>query len=144
MDQESAAGAVVYFMEKEPKFLMIKSTYWGFPKGIMEKGEKESETALREVKEETNLTVKLLPDFSYRQEWFYRWEGEMIKKNAVYFLARITPQESKKVKISSEHTEFIWVTYSEAVKLIKIKANTDLLNTAIDYIKEYESQKRLT
>jgi len=35
-----------------------KSQKWGFPKGHMEYGETEKETALRELKEETGITLR--------------------------------------------------------------------------------------
>lgn len=45
----------------EPKILQVKHRqfphYWGFPKGSMENGESEIETAIRETKEETNISL---------------------------------------------------------------------------------------
>ena len=49
---------------EEGKILMQKRTYpkgkWGLPGGLMELGESTVETAVREVREETNLTVENL------------------------------------------------------------------------------------
>lgn len=47
-------------------FLVVKNKngrHWGFPKGHMEYGESERQTALREVLEETGLKVEILPGF---------------------------------------------------------------------------------
>ena len=46
----------VCIITKDNKVLLIKQTkgHWGFPKGHVEKNETEIETAIREVKEETN------------------------------------------------------------------------------------------
>ena len=37
-------------------------SFWGFPKGHLEEGEKPSEAAIREVYEETGFKVQLLDD----------------------------------------------------------------------------------
>src|SRR5688572_219564 len=51
-----AAGGLV---RKKEKFLMIyRMKKWDLPKGKREKNEKSRETALREVEEECNITVK--------------------------------------------------------------------------------------
>ena len=63
---EHSAGAVVFTREAgEPRFVIVQSVngHHGFPKGHMEEGETEAETALREVEEETGLRVRLLPGF---------------------------------------------------------------------------------
>lgn len=53
MSIEKSCGIIVYHsLEKEPKFLLLQSrinNHWSFPKGHMEIGETEKETAIREV-----------------------------------------------------------------------------------------------
>ena len=70
---ERSCGAVVYRMDAgQPLYLLIKnkrSAHWGFPKGHMEKGETQEETAKREVLEETGMHIRLLPDFSSKSEY---------------------------------------------------------------------------
>ena len=66
MADEKSCGAIVYTYEKSVrKYVIIRGTgiykeFCGFPKGHMELGETETETALREVKEETGLDVSIL------------------------------------------------------------------------------------
>ncbi len=56
----------------EPEALLLfrgKHNDWSFPKGHCEAGESFEETALREIQEETGLTVELrqrLPDMQYK------------------------------------------------------------------------------
>ena len=54
---EKSCGAVV---EKDGKVLMVHQDngVFAFPKGHVEPGESEVETAVREIKEETGLSVK--------------------------------------------------------------------------------------
>lgn len=69
MANEKSCGAIVFTYEEGiRKYAIIRGTgmyseFCGFPKGHMEAGETEQETALREVKEETGLEVKLYDDF---------------------------------------------------------------------------------
>lgn len=98
MLKETSCGAVVYKMTQDgvPIFLLVnskRSGRWGFPKGHIENGESETETAKREIFEETGIkNVKFVEDF--RQEDVYlingaldETKGCLVEKHSVYFLA---------------------------------------------------------
>ncbi len=147
---QKSAGLIVFYKDKtkgekeEIKFLLLKyPTYWGFVKGIIEDNEDEQETALRELKEEANIKAEIISGFKEKQEWFFRLKGHLIKKQAIFFLAKTTKEEAKKVKISWEHEDFAWLSLDEALKKIKIKANKELLIKAYEFIEEYGKQRRL-
>ena len=58
MIKEKSCGAVVYKKEEEKIYFLIeemKAGHYSIPKGHVENNETEIETALREIKEETNL-----------------------------------------------------------------------------------------
>ena len=60
---EVTSGAVVYRNgDKGIEYLLLESQnkghFWGFPKGHVEGEESLAETAIREIKEETNLNIK--------------------------------------------------------------------------------------
>ena len=61
MTHEKSCGGIVYRkFHGNTEILLIKhvkSGYWSFPKGHVENGETEEETAKREIKEETGLSV---------------------------------------------------------------------------------------
>ena len=63
MKKEISCGAVIARQtENGREILLIRHVnggHWAFPKGHMEGNETESETALREIREETGLTVTL-------------------------------------------------------------------------------------
>lgn len=63
MITEKSCGAIVYTCENSTiKYVIIRSKegIYGFPKGHIEGTEGEIETALREISEETGLTVRLI------------------------------------------------------------------------------------
>lgn len=85
--RERSCGAVVWKKRGGRRHYLIiqnRSGHNGFPKGHMEYGETEVETAQREILEETGLEVKL--DTSFKAEYRYLVDG-YIHKSALYFLA---------------------------------------------------------
>lgn len=145
MENEKSAGAVVYYTDSgKIYFLLLKyPSYWGFAKGWVEEGESEEQAAIREVREETNLGVSLIPGFRHEQKWFFKHDGDLIHKEAVFFLAEIKKEEAMNVKISDEHEDFAWLGYEDAIKIMKVKDNKKMLESALNFILEYRKQKRL-
>ena len=128
MIYEKSAGAVVFFRGKEILYLLLhhKTDYWNFPKGNVEKNETEEQAALREINEETGLSVHLIPGFAERIHWFYT-RGQKVSKDVVYFLAE---SSTKDVTISSEHIGYAWLTYEECVKKLKYPSAKNVLDNA--------------
>lgn len=137
MKSEKSAGAVIFRREdgKLLYLLLLHPTYWGFVKGIVEKNESEEETAKREAQEEAGLTdISILKGFKEGLKWFYKFENELINKEAVFFLAET---KTKNVKISSEHNDFKWCSFEDAINLMDIENNRELLKKADNFLKKY-------
>jgi len=140
---ELSCGAIIFHMHKgEPQYLLVKyPTYWGFVKGLVEPGETEEQTAFREALEEVGITdLKFIPHFRETQQWFYRLKGRLIRKEAVFLLAKT---ETWNVKISHEHENFKWCTYEQALKLIRVKGVRELLGRAHIFLMKILKQKGL-
>jgi 8-oxo-dGTP pyrophosphatase MutT (NUDIX family) len=86
MGTVKSCGAVVYRISAEEiEFLAIKSKgdeHWVIPKGHVEKGESEEETAKREVFEEAGLNVILLDGLRTRVE-YTQPDGRLLDKTKV-------------------------------------------------------------
>jgi bis(5'-nucleosidyl)-tetraphosphatase len=107
--------------------------HWDFPKGHVEKGEDEIQTALRELKEETGIgNVKIMEDFHHLISYNLLKEGKIISKEVVFFLG-ITNQE--KVSISSEHQNFVWLQYESAYERLTYENAKKTLKKAFVFIK---------
>ena len=66
MIQEKSCGAVVFTRcGSKIQYVLVQNRagIYGFPKGHVEAGETEEQTALREVFEKVGLLVRLLPGF---------------------------------------------------------------------------------
>ena len=95
MIYEKSCGAVVFTsVNNQIKYLLVRSLagIYGFPKGHVEKDETEEETALREVFEETGLTVRLISGFRTVDEHPIPQKENTIKQ-IVYFLGEYYNQE---------------------------------------------------
>ncbi len=148
MRREKSAGAVVYCKNDKIEFLLLKNTlkktYWEFPKGKIEKKEGIDETVEREVREETNLEIfQIIQGFKHILKWFFKFNSELIKKEAVYLLIEVDKKEKNKVKINHEHQDFEWMDYDTALKKTNIKGNKELIKKAYKFIKMRDKQKRL-
>ena len=124
---EKSCGAVIYrYNEKdEARILLVKNhngKCWTFSKGHIESGEKEEETALREIMEETGLKVEIIPGF--RRISTYRPFGK-IRKTAVFFLARA--DRSVVNRQQSEIDYYLWVSPDEALKMCRHENDVKIL-----------------
>lgn len=134
MIYEKSCGAVVFTrINKEIKYLLIRnlSGIYGFPKGHVEQGETEEETALREVLEEVGLYVKLLPDF--RSEDIHPIpQKENTVKHIVYFLGEYCDQEFTFQK--EELTDAVLLDYETAMTLFQFESSRRILTEANTFL----------
>lgn len=112
LKKEKACGCVV--IENE-KVLLIKQTkgHWGLPKGHVEEGETEHETAIREVKEETNYDVEIVNEKRFVERYII---DNKIDKEVVYFIAKKIGGEAEKQE--SEVTDIKWCSFDEAIETV--------------------------
>ena len=134
MQHEKSCGASVYRkFHGNIELLLIKNQnggHWSFPKGHVEGAETEEETAVREIMEETGISVIL--DTSFRHVITYAPKKETTK-DVVYFLARAvtydyTPQEEEIAQIK-------WVEINHAATLLSYDNDRQLVSQAKEQIK---------
>ena len=110
--EKSCGAIVIYKKDDRCKILLVRNhngRNYSFPKGHVELGETEEETAIREVREETGLDITIIPTF--REVADYCPFGK-IRKRVVFFMAQTM---SDKVHIQQEEIDsFIWVDLEEA------------------------------
>lgn len=101
---EKSCGCVVV---NDDRVLLIrqKDNSIGFPKGHMEIGETEIETAIRETREETGLDVNIISTKKYKIKYYV---DEIILKEVTYFLAKPVNPNSKIIVQKSELIDVNW------------------------------------
>ncbi len=133
--REKSCGAVVYKVESGIiMYLLIKHLnggHWSFPKGHVEFGENETQTAEREVLEETGLNVEV--DTAFRFEMEYSPVPRVIKK-AIYFVAE--SMGGIVVNQPEEVIESAWFDYDEAFISMTHDESKKLITEANIYIKK--------
>ena len=126
MKFEKCCGCIIL---NEGKVLLVKHNvgHWGFPKGHMEKDETELQTAIREVKEETNIDVEIQEEKRYIDEYY---SSEDTFKQVVYFLATCKNIVAKAQE--AEIAQIEWVPIKEAVNKLTYENAKKLLKQVIE------------
>ncbi len=129
MTFEKSCGAIVYRKHHgNIEILLIKhinSGHWSFPKGHVEMGETEVETALREVKEETDIDVMIDPTFRETVTYFPRKDTQKV---VVYFIGKAKNFEY--VPQAEEIAEIRWVDIGHAVQMLTYENDKTIVNKA--------------
>jgi 8-oxo-dGTP pyrophosphatase MutT (NUDIX family) len=117
MIEETSAGIVIFRKEGSKNLFLLlhyPSGHWDFVKGKMEVNETTHQTAIRETKEETGITdIRFVENFEEWIEYNFQYQGELIHKKVVFFLAET---KTEKVEISHEHQNYTWTDYNTAME----------------------------
>lgn len=113
LKKEKSCGCIII---KNKKVLLVyekNRNFWGFPKGHMEDGETEIETALREVKEEVGLDVEIDKERRYTLNYVIRDE---IDKTTVLYIAKAKNDEI--IMQENEIENIRWCSFEEALNTL--------------------------
>lgn len=135
MKKEKSCGAIIYNSNQEVLIVKHNAGHWDFPKGHVEKGENEYETAKREVKEETNLDIKLHEEYRYEIHYSPK---EGVDKTVVFFLAENMSNEVKKQ--DCEIANIGWFNYKEAKEILTYYIARELLEKSYNDLKKYKQK----
>lgn len=134
MKHEKSCGGLIYRQrEGKVQLLLLRHRcggHWSFPKGHMEAGETEMRTALREIKEETGLTVFLRDGFRETVEYSPK---PNVRKQVVYFIG-FTLNESTLHPQEEEVSEIIWRDIDDALEAVTFRNDKNLISCAKKYL----------
>lgn len=135
MKYEKSCGAVIFRKDQEWNVLLIRHTkgrHISFPKGHMEAGETESQTAEREIMEETGLRVRV--DRRFRAENRYNIRPDTQKLVVIFAAmtdqAEITPQPE-------EIAEAFWLPVNQAAERLTYERDRKIMRDAFEHLKKY-------
>jgi len=137
LKKERSAG-IILFLEKPEgnRFLLLNypTGHWDFVKGKIEHGETEHQTAVRETKEETGISdLEFIDGFKENINYNFQYEGELIYKEVVFFLAKT---KTVTVKVSHEHLDYTWLDYKKAFEKTTYQNAKDILSKANDLLQK--------
>lgn len=126
MKKEVSCGAVIARRTETGREILLichaNGGHWAFPKGHVEANETETETALREIREETGLAVTL--DTGFRTVVTYSPKPGVMK-DVIYFAAELAGGDEKMQ--AEEVTGMRWVAPDDAASLITYENDRNVL-----------------
>ena len=127
MKYEKSCGALCFAPGPGPtRVLMVKHVaggHWAFPKGHVEKGETEEQTAVREVLEETGIDAAdaacTLHDWAIENVYdiYPRWRHRYapgVTRNREHVFGLCVPEGAAVRLNPREHTQFVWLPWRAA------------------------------
>jgi len=135
-----SAGIVPFYLNNSTREYLIvqhatQSTHWDFPKGKVEIGEDNYQTALRELKEEVSILASILPGFEYSFSYRFKdYADDKLSCKTVYFY--IGKAETKNVVLSHEHQDYAWLDYEHARKQLTYENAKKLLDKVHIFLEE--------
>ena len=139
MKKEKSCGAIVFYLkEDKEQILLIKhsnSGHWSFPKGHVEEGETEVETAVREIMEETGVNADI--DTRFRTVVTYSPKKDVIK-DVVYFFATTDNYDTRNQE--EEVSEVRWVDIDKALGSVSYKNDKELVKKAISFYRNHKKE----
>ncbi len=127
----SASAVLLKYENDNAKVLLLRrnegsifGNEWCHIAGDIEKGETAWQAVLREIKEETGLQPEILYSANFCEQ-YYRPDLECISVLPV-FVGIISDNQS--INLNYEHTEYKWVTISEARKMVVLPVQRFVLD----------------
>lgn len=134
MKKEKSCGAVVYRWTEQGLEILVEYMAKGhvsIPKGHVELGETEEQTALREIREETALRVQL--DTGFRRVVSYS-PAPGVEKDVIFFVAELAGDAT----ISEQECEVsraVFLPAEEAMAAMTYASDRETIAAACDYLK---------
>ena len=132
MKWEYSCGAIIYRRNDELEYLIIQEMpgHWFFPKGHVEKGETEEETAKREIFEEVRESVNFISGYKEVMTYFIRSDA---KQKVTFFLSELPVKELAFDK--KEIKDAKWLNLESALKRLDHDDSRTLLSKTDLWIK---------
>lgn len=135
MTFEKSCGAIIVRNNDdklETLLIQMWGGHWSFPKGHVENDETEIQTAIREIKEETNLDVTI--DTRFREVSTYSPKTNVMK-DVIFFIA--IPKTTKVINQKEEIQQSMWMEINEALNQVTFDNDREILKKAIIYINNH-------
>lgn len=127
--KEKSCGAIVF---NGNSVLIIEQFqgFFSFPKGHVEEGETEEETAIREVKEETNIDIEITSKKKFKIS--YKINGNT-KKEVVFFIAKAISFDLK-----NQENEIISCEWVDKDKVLDTLTYNNIKNVYKNVLKQLD------
>lgn len=129
----TSSGGVIYRKsggEIEVALVSVRGgKFWCLPKGLVDKGETPETTALREVKEESGLTGKILDKLGDITYWYYiQDENIKCRKTVHFYLMEYVSGDTDQHDFEVDEAE--WFPLETALQKISFRGDRQILQMA--------------
>lgn len=133
MRYEKSCGIVVF---KNDEILLVHHNlgHWGIPKGHVELGETDEETAIREVFEETGISASIIEGFKEKITYSPK---EGVEKDVYFFVG--VPNDNNLVPQLTEVSETKFIDIDKALDIITHTDEKNVLEKAINFYKNLKN-----
>ncbi len=145
--RQTSSGGVIFKVKAEGIQVMLIShqnqkgePIWCLPKGTVEQSETLPETAVREVREETGGTGRILEKIGQIHYWYYSKEDAARVSKTVHFYL-LEYLRGDKEDHDSEVDEARWVLLHEALALLTHDSEREMMEKAARYLRARYDQK---
>src|SRR5213596_973815 len=136
-----SSGGVVYRVEDGiPLFLLLTSNkrgVWCLPKGLIEEGEDEVTTAMREVREETGVSRVKLHGKLGAIKYQFGFRAKTYDKTVHFFLFETDQADAK---VGTEHDAMEWMPYEKALQTLSYPNEKEMLSKARNIIQSEQTR----
>jgi 8-oxo-dGTP pyrophosphatase MutT (NUDIX family) len=134
----SSGGVITRFTDKGVEVALVSvrgRKAWCLPKGMIDRGEEPPQTALREVREETGLTGRLIDKIGHISYWYYQ-KDDMLKIHKTVHLYLLKYVSGSTDDHDHEVDEARWFQIDKAISRLSYRSEKDILQKARDMIED--------
>jgi 8-oxo-dGTP pyrophosphatase MutT (NUDIX family) len=136
MENEESFGIIPIKVKNDKYFTFLvklkSGNHTGFPKGHKNSIEKPLDTAIRELKEETNLNFeKLLYDQPLMEEYQIKKGKLIVQKKVYYYIAEV---KGKVILDKNEILDGYFIELDKAIDKITYNPSKEIAKKALDFL----------
>ena len=133
--QISAGGVVVRHQTGQPAEIVLIAVgpqgRWQLPKGMIEPGETPEEAAIREAREETGIEGRLVAPLDVVEYWYVStYRGMRVRYHKFVHCFLFDYVSGDVTQHDQEVTEARWVTFAEAMQMLKFASERQIVAQA--------------
>jgi len=145
LKRQVSSGGVIYRKAAEDAEVVLVSVrggkYWCLPKGLIDKGETPEVTAVREVREESGLSGRIVDRLGEITYWYYiKGENTKCRKTVHFYLMEYVSGSTSEHDFEVDDAS--WFPIGTALEKISFKGDRSILEKAKAKLQEITRDER--